>query len=273
MKIRVVGNYNLVISHTTGIINLQDIYLSCDTSEAPVNIYLPKISSLKTINAIINVDDFANNSGNNPITIYAAEGDTVSGASNKAIIFNSGGGVLRIASNKDWIFSSRNVPSSIGDVSLIGSFTPLQLFNAGELMKGRVALAYGFKIGEKPQDHYIRNYVLKIDEPFSSNSIEFTIQQVFHYGALFTYNTEYDWIGSVSDNFSFYGGLMLWENPPQFFTSKGAGMFLNSYNGSGLKEDVYLGFERPLDGIMAEVGIVLNGRASVYAVLDKFPTI
>ena len=66
------GTYNLVANPTWKNLVLQEIYLECDTTLAPVTINLFPISDLGRFwNVKIYVTDISNNAGTNPITINA----------------------------------------------------------------------------------------------------------------------------------------------------------------------------------------------------------
>lgn len=105
------GTYNLVANPIWKNLVLQEIYLECDTSLAPVTINLFPISDLGRFwNVKIYVTDISNNAGINPITINAGSSgfplvsDTINrqGFTNFTISFNGGSAVLSIACENTW---------------------------------------------------------------------------------------------------------------------------------------------------------------------------
>jgi hypothetical protein len=284
MKIIVVGDYHLSVSHVTGIMNLQDIHLSCDTSQAPVNIYLPKISGLKNLNAIIHIDDTANNSSSNPITIYSAEGDLISGTTNKVIRYNSGNGVCRITSTKDWIFTS-NTGNVFGEITLIGELTPTIIINSQSPSPINMLVSPFDRIVsldfKKPKGKYIRNYFIIIDEAFIR--IADRDRGLINGGGFYTASGGSDWFGW---NGNYNSGIPYESIPSDFglFEVKDAGIFLNNYNSHSVEETIYIGFndiayeylynqssDVPQSEYLQQQYIISKGKASMYAVIEDYP--
>lgn len=117
------GNYNLVVSPLWKNVQLEEIYLECDTSTAPVTINLFPIADLSRFwNVKIYITDVSNNAGTNPITINAGSSgvplvsDTINrqGLTNFAIDYNGGDVVLFVVSENKWSALSQTILTQTG---------------------------------------------------------------------------------------------------------------------------------------------------------------
>lgn len=117
------GTYNLVANPIWKNLVLQEIYLECDTTLAPVTINLFPISDLGRFwNVKIYVTDVSNNAGTNPITINAGSSgsplvsDTINrqGFTNFTIDFNGGDAVLMVVTEAKWSVLSQTVLAQTG---------------------------------------------------------------------------------------------------------------------------------------------------------------
>jgi hypothetical protein len=108
---RVSGTYTLKANPSWKQVTLDEIYLECDTSSAPVNIYLFEIAELDGFwNVKIYISDISNNATNNNITIYTGGSDEIDGQGNSYIqIINNGEAVgLHIVSATQWLATESN---------------------------------------------------------------------------------------------------------------------------------------------------------------------
>jgi hypothetical protein len=119
----ITGNYNLAADPQWRNVQLQEIFLECDTTSAPVTINLFPIVDLNRFwNVKIVVSDVNNNAGTNNITINAGSVglvpvfDTIDQDGNVQVVLNENGESLslQVASATQWIGSE-----SIGGVSPI----------------------------------------------------------------------------------------------------------------------------------------------------------
>jgi len=109
------GNYNLIEDQQWYPFQSQDVYLTCDTSVAPVNITVPPISSMSGfLNVRIYISDASNNASTNNITIISTLPDTINGGANTVISENGGSFVMVIVSTNKWIAISSSVVASSG---------------------------------------------------------------------------------------------------------------------------------------------------------------
>jgi hypothetical protein len=117
------GTYNLVANPTWKNLVLQEIYLECDTTLAPVTINLFPISDLGRFwNVKIYVTDISNNAGTNPITINAGSSglplvsDTINrqGLTNFTINYNGGDAVLMVVTGNKWSAFSQTILAQTG---------------------------------------------------------------------------------------------------------------------------------------------------------------
>lgn len=105
--INVSGNYDLKVNPQWNLLQLETIYLHCDTSAGPVNITLFGISELlKRWNVSIYVVDISENSAINNITVNCAASDFIgsSGASSITINQNGGSATFMPVSEISWAF-------------------------------------------------------------------------------------------------------------------------------------------------------------------------
>jgi hypothetical protein len=107
----ITGTYDLVVNPQWRLLQLQEIYLECDTTLAPVTINLFPIEDLSRFwNVKIYVNDISDNAGTNPITINTgASGlplvyDNINrqGIVNFTINYNGGGAILSVVGKDDW---------------------------------------------------------------------------------------------------------------------------------------------------------------------------
>lgn len=105
------GNYNLVVSPLWKNVQLEEIYLECDTSTAPVTINLFPIADLQRFwNVKIYVTDISNNASVNPITINSGSVgippvfDKINkdGTSSFVISEDGGDSVLCVTNENSW---------------------------------------------------------------------------------------------------------------------------------------------------------------------------
>ena len=117
------GTYNLVANPIWKNLVLQEIYLECDTTLAPVTINLFPISDLGRFwNVKIYVTDISNNAGLNPITINAGSSglplvaDTINrqGLTNFTVNYNGGDAVLMIVTGNKWSAFSQTILAQTG---------------------------------------------------------------------------------------------------------------------------------------------------------------
>lgn len=86
------GTYNLVVDPLWSQIPLQEVYLECDCSIAPVTINLFEISELGSFwNVKIFVSDISNSCATNNITINAGGSDIIGNTSVNSIVLNTNG--------------------------------------------------------------------------------------------------------------------------------------------------------------------------------------
>lgn len=119
----ITGTYNLAADPIWRQLPLQEVYLECDTSTAPVTINLFPVSDLQRFwNVKIYVTDISNNAGTNPITINAGFSglplvqDTINrqGYNNFNIDYNGGDAVLMVVTENKWAVFSQTVLSQTG---------------------------------------------------------------------------------------------------------------------------------------------------------------
>jgi hypothetical protein len=111
----ITGNYNLVADPQWRNVQLQEVFLECDTTLAPVTINLFPIANLSRFwNVKIVVSDVNNNAGTNNITINAGSVglvpvfDTIDQDGNVQVVLNENGESLslQVASATQWIGSA-----------------------------------------------------------------------------------------------------------------------------------------------------------------------
>lgn len=113
----ITGTYDLVVNPNWKQLQLQEIYLECDTSLSSVTINLFPIADLDRFwNVKIYVTDLSNNAGANPIIINADGLDTINrqGYTNFTIDYNGGDVVLMVVSGNKWSAFSQTVLTQTG---------------------------------------------------------------------------------------------------------------------------------------------------------------
>ena len=109
MVVQITGNYTLLPDPLWRAVQLQEIYLECNTSIAPVNINLFQISALDYFwNVKVYVVDKSKNAENFPITINCEVGNNIDGNSTLVIGQNGGGCELVILNNSTWMAIETN---------------------------------------------------------------------------------------------------------------------------------------------------------------------
>jgi hypothetical protein len=105
----ITGNYTLQANPNWKQLQLQEIYLECDTIVSGVNITLPEIASMGGFfNVKIYVSDFANNAATNNINIFVSGSDTIDATSSVSINTSGGSAVIAITSITQWICLESN---------------------------------------------------------------------------------------------------------------------------------------------------------------------
>lgn len=126
MYATVSGTYYLQVSDDFKTLQQQNIYLSCDTSQAPARIILPPIADLGGfLNAKIYVSDSSNNASTNSITISVSGSETINLGSSETINTNSGSAMIVITSKTQYAMMS-NVSSG----AFLSSDDTIALINA-----------------------------------------------------------------------------------------------------------------------------------------------
>ena len=104
MRITVSGNYTLEPNSSWNQLQLNEIYVDCDTSLVACNITLPSISFFSGIlNTKIYVSDATNNASVHNITITASIGDTIDGVAFSLISISGGSCAFIIVNGNKWI--------------------------------------------------------------------------------------------------------------------------------------------------------------------------
>jgi hypothetical protein len=106
MRKRISGTYRLAVDPAWRQVTLDEIYLECDTSSAPVTINLFEISELNDFwNVKIYVSDISDNAGTNNITINTGGSDEIDGDGNTSVVISSNGGAvaLKVVSSTQWM--------------------------------------------------------------------------------------------------------------------------------------------------------------------------
>jgi hypothetical protein len=120
--INVSGNFTLAVNELLSK-NTDEIFLSCDTSAAPVNIQLPAISTLRGfgLDLVVIINDISENAGTNPITIFANAADKVNNAASVVMSFDGQSAEIRPSNFNDWIAEATPAfsptPFIIGDIN------------------------------------------------------------------------------------------------------------------------------------------------------------
>jgi len=125
----ITGDYTLYADPNWLQFALQDVYLECDTTLAPVNIKLPSISSMGGfLNVRIYVSDSSNNASSHNITVDSI--DTIDGADNTIISQNGGSCLVYPVSKDKWIALSSSGSSGVG----ISEYKFMKIPNKGEYL-------------------------------------------------------------------------------------------------------------------------------------------
>jgi hypothetical protein len=104
VRITVSGNYTLEPNSSWNQLQLNEIYVDCDTSLVACNITLPSISFFSGIlNTKIYVSDATNNASVHNITITASIGDTIDGVAFSLISISGGSCAFIIVNGNKWI--------------------------------------------------------------------------------------------------------------------------------------------------------------------------
>jgi hypothetical protein len=105
----ITGTYNLEVEDSWRLSELQEIYLECDTTLAPVTINLFPIADVERFwNVKIYISDVSNNAASNNIAINCDVVDSInySGVTSTVISTDGGRGALFILSETQWGFSN-----------------------------------------------------------------------------------------------------------------------------------------------------------------------
>ena len=111
------GTYNLIADKSYALLQLQEIYLECNTSINPVTINLFSISDLQGFkNVKIYVSDIGNNASINNIVINTALGDEINSTGQTAFLINANGGccILSIMSENKWSAFTQSITAQTG---------------------------------------------------------------------------------------------------------------------------------------------------------------
>jgi hypothetical protein len=102
----ITGTYNLLQEDYWRLAQLQELYLECDTTLAPVTINLCAISDLERFwNVKIYISDISNNAFSNNITINCDASDKINldGQTSEVILQNGGSCVLSVTNENTWV--------------------------------------------------------------------------------------------------------------------------------------------------------------------------
>ena len=115
MVIQVNNNYTLEYNGSWSQLQLNEIYVWCDTTLSPITITLPLISSMNgQLNAKIYIVDVKGTASANNITINAFSGNTIGGGS--AVITSNGGSLLVTAVDEvNWLLIGGGSGSGVVD--------------------------------------------------------------------------------------------------------------------------------------------------------------
>ena len=116
----ITGNYNLKADSNWKLLQLQEVYLQCDTTLSPVTINLFEIAELNRFwNVKIYVSDYGNNSSTNNIVINSFVGDTIdeSGLSQVTIENDGSSIVLQVVDETKWIASDSIIKGFVKSVT------------------------------------------------------------------------------------------------------------------------------------------------------------
>jgi hypothetical protein len=159
MRAKITGDYMLQFPKLISQITNEEIFLECDTTNAPVNIILPPIEDAGGfLNAVINIYDAAGNSNKNPITIKSDYTDEMIGGNTvKTISKNHSSAIIRIVGKKDWSFQTPETSDAGSEPVLLKRVT------GEEIVAARSGNYSEFLINKK-LGKYIRHYFVKCVE-------------------------------------------------------------------------------------------------------------
>jgi len=103
------GTYNLQVNENWRWLELQEVYIECDTTSGPVTINLFDIADIDRFwNAKFYISDISNNASTNNITINCSPSDTInySNVTSAVINTNGGRGLLFIVTEGQWGFAN-----------------------------------------------------------------------------------------------------------------------------------------------------------------------
>ncbi len=109
MVLTVSGSYTVVPDSSWSQLQLNEIYIECNTSLVSCSITLPQISSFNgAYNTKFYISDASNNASVRNITINAATGNTIDGTTFTTINTSGGSASIAIVSANQWISLSSN---------------------------------------------------------------------------------------------------------------------------------------------------------------------
>lgn len=103
----ITGTYQIVADTSWRSSTNGKVYLNCDTSTGPVNIYLCSIADLGGFNNVeFNIVDLNDTAGTNNINVYpkALSGNTINGFASAKVDNNGGSAIVRVADATNWEF-------------------------------------------------------------------------------------------------------------------------------------------------------------------------
>jgi hypothetical protein len=113
----ITGTYNLIAEPSYSLLQLQDIYLECDTTISSVVINLFEIEELKRYkNVKIYISDISNNAGTNNIVINSFGTDTINIQGTNSFLINQNGGccIFSIINQNQWSGINQTIITQTG---------------------------------------------------------------------------------------------------------------------------------------------------------------
>jgi len=113
----ITGTYNLIAEPSYSLLQLQDIYLECDTTINSVVINLFEIEELKGYkNVKIYISDISNNAGTNNIVINSFGTDTINIQGTNSFLINQNGGccIFSIINQNQWSGINQTIITQTG---------------------------------------------------------------------------------------------------------------------------------------------------------------
>jgi hypothetical protein len=166
----ITGIYNLAVNPQWRNVQLQEVFLECDTTLGAVTINLFEIVNLNRFwNVKIIIADVSNNASVNNITINAGGSDTIDGDGNVQVVLNNNGEsiIFQPVSENQWSASESNASAPLNVTYL----QLLTLINNGQLLAGSRYLITDFQtIYDQPD--YDALGVPKLVVPTLSGAIE-----------------------------------------------------------------------------------------------------